>query len=440
MADKTIYTQTDEICRRQFMLQAARTYLGVAAAPMLGATIATEAFGAAAPPLRPRAAKNVIFLNMSGGMSHLDTWDVKPKAKEEVRGPIRGIRTNVDDLMISEYLKNTANIMDKVCIINSMNTNQGAHEQGQYILHRSYPMRGTIVHPAIGSWVLRLSGRRNETIPGFVTIGSGTENASGGFMGAKYSGVPIGNPNDGLKDSARAGGVTEVDFNKRLALADKMNTKFHGTFNQKQVQSYQGLYEEAVRLMTSEDLKAFDLGLEDQKTRGMYGGDSFGQGCLLARRLIEHNVRFVEVTLGGWDTHYDNFASVESRAAVLDTGFSALITDLERRGLLDDTLVAIGTEFGRTPEIVKEHQDGRDHFPSAFSCVLAGGGVKGGIKYGSTDGSGKKVVDKLCTPLNFNATIAYALGLPGDRVVTSPSGRPFWVANKAEPIKEIFPA
>lgn len=438
MSDKFFYNKADEISRRQFMLQTARNYLGVSLAPMLGATLATETFGAPAAPLRRRAAKSVIFLNMNGGMSHLDTFDVKPKAKEGVRGPVKAINTSAEGIQISGYLPKTAQVMDRVCLINSMSTNQGAHEQGQYLLHRSYAPRGTIVHPAIGSWVMRLGGRRNETIPGYVSIGGSAETASGGFMGAKYSGVPLGNPEDGLKDSKRAGSVSEADFNKRLNIADKMNNKFHGTFDQKQVKSYMGLYEEAVNLMTSEDLKAFDLGLEDTKVRSMYGSTSFGQGCLLARRLVEHNVRFVEVSLGGWDTHYDNFGSVESRAAVLDEGFAALVTDLERRGLLDDTLVCIGTEFGRTPDIVAEHQDGRDHYPRAFSAVMAGGGVKGGTRYGTTDGSGKTVVENKVTPPMFNATIAYALGLPLDRVVKSPSGRPFWVSNKEKAVTDIF--
>jgi hypothetical protein len=438
MSDKMFFNKADEVSRRQFMLQTARNCLGVSLAPMLGATIATEGFAAPAPPLRRNAAKSVIFLNMSGGMSHLDTFDVKPKAKENVRGPIRGLRTNADDIMISEYLPRTAQVMDKVCLINSMSTTQGAHEQGQYLLHRSYAPRGTIVHPAIGSWVLRLGGRRNETIPGYVSIGGSAETASGGFMGAKYSGVPLGDPGEGLKDSHRAGSVSEEDFNKRLSIADKMNEKFHGTYGQKQVKSYMGLYEEAVNLMTSEDLKAFDLNLEDSSTRALYGSDNFGQGCLLARRLVEHHVRFVEVTLGGWDTHYDNFNSVQSRAEVLDNGFAALITDLERRGLLDDTLVCIGTEFGRTPELVPEHQDGRDHYPRAFSAVMAGGGVKGGTTYGKTDSTGKSVAENKVTPPMFNATIAYALGLSTERVVKSPSGRPFWVSNKEKPVTDIF--
>ena len=434
MADCNIFNKADDLTRRQFMADAARKYLGVTVAPMLGATVASEAYGFTTP-LRARAAKSVIFLNMAGGMSHLDTFDPKPK-RPEVQGPATPIDTAAPDIKLTKYLPKTADIADRICVINSMRTNQGAHEQGQYYLHRSYAPRGTIVHPVLGSWVLRLGGRRNQTIPGFVSIGGSAENASGGYMGAKYAGVPIGDPNDGLKDSRRS--VSEDDFNKRLSLADKMNAKFHGEFNQKQVAAYEGLYDEAVNLMTSEDLKAFDISLEPSEMHELYGGDRFGRGCLLARRLVEHSVRFVEVTLGGWDTHYDNFTAVEARAAILDTGFSALITDLETRGLLDSTLVVIGTEFGRTPDIVTEHQMGRDHFPAAYSAVIAGGGVKGGTKYGVSDGKGKKVLEGEVSPKRLNATIAYGLGLPLDRVVKSPSGRPFWVSDKAKPVTEIF--
>jgi hypothetical protein len=434
MKDSNQFNGADELTRRQFMCDSARKYLGVTLAPMLGASVATDAFGFTTP-LRKRAAKSVIFLNMAGGMSHIDTFDPKPK-RPDVQGPASVIETAAPDIQLTKFLPKTAGIADRICVINGMNTNQGAHEQGQYYLHRSYAPRGTIVHPAMGSWVLRLGGRRNETIPGYVSVGGSAETASGGFMGAKYAGVPIGDPNDGLKDSKRT--ISEEDFNKRLSLAEKMNNKFHGEFNQKQVGAYEGLYDEAVNLMTSEDLKAFDINLEPQDMHSLYGSDRFGRGCLLARRLVEHSVRFVEVTLGGWDTHYDNFTAVEARAAILDQGFSALITDLESRGLLDSTLVVIGTEFGRTPDIVTEHQMGRDHFPSAYSAVMAGGGIKGGTKWGVTDGKGKKVVENKVTPKELNATIAYGLGLPLDRQVNSPSGRPFWVSDKAKPITDIF--
>jgi uncharacterized protein (DUF1501 family) len=159
---------------------------------------------------------------------------------------------------------------------------------------------------------------------------------------------------------------------------------------------------------------------------------------LLARRLVENGVRFVEVQLGGWDTHYDNFAGVEGRCKEFDQAYAGLIADLAKRGKLQDTLVVVATEFGRTPEIVTEHSDGRDHHPGAFSCVLAGGGIKGGMKYGETDASGSKVRDKMVTVQDLNATIAHALGLPHDLVLMSPTKRPFKIADKGAPVADLF--
>ncbi len=436
MADTSLFSKSDELSRRQFMIGAARSCLGVSVLPMLGSTVATsDTFAAAAPPMRPNAANAVIYLNMSGGMSHIDTFDPKPRNAEK-QGPTPVVDSSADGIQISGYLPRTAAQMHHVTLFRSMYTNQGAHEQGQYLIHRSYPPRGTIVHPALGAWVMRLSGRRNTTIPGFVSIGGSAENATGGFMGAKYAGVPLGNPNSGLKDSMRAGSVSEEEFNKRLSIADRMNQDFHGRFGQKQVKTYSELYDEAVKLMTSEDLKAFDLQHEDGKVRDYYGHNNFGQGCLLARRLVEHQVRFVEVTLGGWDTHVDNFVSVEARCQVLDQALAALISDLDRRGMLDRTLVVLGTEFGRTPDI--NGNTGRDHWPRAFTCLMAGGGVKGGFVYGASDRNARMVAENGVTPGMFNATIGHALGLATDRTVTSSSGRPFTIGDEAKPVKEVF--
>jgi hypothetical protein len=435
MSENNLFQKGDEVSRRQFMIGAAHSYLGVSVLPMLGATVATSDSFGAAPPMRPRTAKSVIFLNMSGGMSHLDTFDPKPE-NQEVQGPTPVIDTSAHGVQISGFLPKTAGVMRHITLFRGMRSNQGAHEQGQYLLHRSYAPRGTIVHPALGAWVMRLSGRRNTTIPGFVAIGGSSENATGGFMGAKYGGVPLGNANSGLKDSTRAHSVSEGEFGRRLSLADKMNSDFHGRFKQKQIKTYHGLYDEAIKLMTSEDLKAFDIKHEDSKVRDFYGNNGFGQGCLLARRLVEHQVRFVEVNLGGWDTHNDNFVSVEARCQILDQGLAGLISDLERRGMLDSTLVVLGTEFGRTPDI--NGNTGRDHFPRAFSALMAGGGVKGGFVHGETDRKAHTVKEGIVTPGMFNATIGHALGLPTERVVTSPSGRPFTIGDEAKPVKEVF--
>ena len=435
---KSDFLKGDEFDRRRFLMNAAKSCLGVSMAPLLG--------GAMSSPLRAQSkggershAEHVIFLNMAGGMSHIDTFDVKPG--NDVQGPVEALSTS-GDFQISQYLPKTAEVGDKMCLINSMTSQQGAHEQGQYMLHSSYSQRGTITHPSIGSWVVRLKGRKNSTLPGFVSVGGNPRNASSGFMGSEFAGVPLGRPDEGLKDSERAGSVSEEDFHKRLAIADALNKEFHERYKAPQLQAYESLYDEAVKLMHSEDLVAFDISKEPGKVRGNYGKDRFGQGCLLARRLVESGVRFVEVTLGGWDTHYDNFTAVEGRCSVLDQAYSALIKDLESKGLLDSTLVVIGTEFGRSPNIRPEQRNGRDHHPACFTTVVAGGGVKGGTTYGKTDKEGRKITDKPVTLQDLNATIGYALGIDHSQVIYSPSGRPFRLGGEdkmlGKPITGIF--
>ena len=430
---KQFLNKADEPTRRQFMLNAARAYLGVHLFPMLGPSIASAAAEGAA---KGSKAKHVIYLFMSGGMSHLDTFDPKPESKENM-GPVKTIQSAAD-LELSEYLPNTAKVTDKMCIINSMSSTQGAHAQGRYMAHTSYSPRGTITHPAIGSWVLKLGGKLHPDLPGFVTINTDPKFGNGGFFGAKYSAAPIGRAQDGLQDSVKPGEVTEESFERRLALADKLNTQFHSQYQNTDVKAYEELYRDAISLMNSKDLKAFDLNEEDSETRKMYGDGQFAQGCLLARRLVENKVRFVEVQLGGWDTHVDNFTAVAGRCKEFDQAYAALLMDLEKRDLLKDTMVVVATEFGRSPEIKTNHKDGRDHHPSAFSCVLAGGGVVGGQKFGSTDKAGEKVLENKMSIPDLNATIAYGLGLPHDLVLMSPSKRPFKIADKGTPATSIF--
>ncbi len=426
--------KADELTRRHFVSTAARAYLGVHLFPMLGGTLAEAAPVTAA---KGGTAKSVIYLYMAGGMSHVDTFDPKPK-KKDVMGSTETIPTKADGVMVGHYLKKTAAVMDKVCVINSMNSTQGAHEQGSYIMHTSYNLRGTIKHPALGSWVLRLGGRIHPELPGFVAVDSAPEFTGGGFLGAKFSAALIGSPDQGLQDSHRATEVSQQDFERRLTLADKLNRQFHDRYANVDVKAYEELYREAIALMNSKDLDAFDLQQEPAATRDLYGKGRFAQGCLLARRLVDHGVRFIEVQLGGWDTHYDNFTGVAGRCLEFDQAYAALITDLEKSGKLKDTLVVVATEFGRTPTLNAEHKDGRDHHPEAFTCLLAGGGIKAGMKYGSTDPAGNKVKDGLVSVQDFNATIAHALSLPYDTVVMSPSKRPFKIADKGVPVAALF--
>jgi len=411
----------------------AKSFLGVGALGLTG-----RANAALGPdlglPERAGAAKHIIYLYMSGGMTHLDTFDTKPG--HENQGQTKTINTNVDGLNISEYLPALAKHGEKLTIVNSLTSTAGAHDQGNYLMHTSYDQRATIRHPGIGAWALKYKGRMNPNLPGSVFVGGNSRiNGGGGFFEPEFEPLAINDPSSGLKNS-KLRGVNQDTFDHRLELAGKFDTEFHQLYDVKQVRAYTQMYDDAVRIMQSKDLQAFDLKQEDEMTRKRYGDNSFGQGCLLARRLIEHDVRAVEVSYGGWDMHNNVFVEAPNQCSVLDQGMGALLDDLERRGKLEDTVVVLTTEFGRTPRI--NQNAGRDHFPKAFSSVLVGGGFKGGIKYGKTDEGGENVIENPVKIQDFNATIAYAMGLPLDQILYSPSKRPFTVAHKGAPVLDLF--
>lgn len=428
------FFESSELTRRDFAATAAKAFLGVSVLPALGQSAFAAEESAKKNEKIKSKAWNCIYLYMSGGMTHLDTLDPKPGA--ETQGPVRAIDTAAEGIQISQYLPRLAKQMDKAAIVRSLSSTQGAHDRGQYLMKTSYTQRGTIRHPAMGAWVLRLLGKGNQSLPGNVRIGPDSRHPGAGFMEARYAPLPIGDPSSGLQNSKLPRGTTQPQFEKRLSLSEQFDSGFRAKFDQKKVRSYTDAYENAIRLMSSEELEAFNIYRESEQTRQAYGQDAFGQGCLLARRLIENDVRFVEVSLGGWDTHQGNFQRVPERTAILDQALGTLLADLSERGLLDETLVVLATEFGRTPRI--NQNQGRDHYPRAFSGLLAGGGIQGGQVYGSTDETGEEVDDGFTEIPEFNATIAAALGLPLTKKVYSASRRPFTVANKAEPIAELF--
>lgn len=416
--------------RREFLAYSAKAFLGVGLMPL---AVRSEAFAGSAT-VRAPTAKNVIYLYMAGGMSHLDTLD--PKSDQNVKGPVEAIKTKESGIQISEYLPKIASQMDKLAIIRSLSSTQGAHEEGRYFMHSSYTKRGTIVHPGLGSWLVKMDGPRNPNLPGVVHVGSPNPGGGNGFFEQRFAPLVIGNPETGLQNSKIRKGTTEEEFQDAVMLTNAFDAAFHRRYNQKKTRAYTDMYDDAIKLMSSRDLAAFELWQEPKNIRDAYGTNPFGQGCLLARRLVEHDVRFVEVTLGGWDTHTNNFERVEENAQVLDQALGTLLVDLENRGMLEETIVVLATEFGRTPKI--NDNDGRDHSPTAFSCALAGGGIRGGQVFGKTDTTGKFVSgDKAQVP-DFNATIAYALGMPLEKTVYSPSGRPFRVADKGAPILDLF--
>ena len=435
---KHLINSHDAPTRRQFVSGAAKTFLGVSLLNQLQAGKSLAAPGQGTSALKQVAtARNVIYLYMTGGMSHLDTFDPRPENKE-VQGETEAVGTNVDGIRISANLPLMARQMDKVALVNSMTSTQGAHEQGQYFMHTSYTLRSSIRHPAMGAWLQKFQDRGNPSLPGSVMIGNDSRHPGAGFFEAKYSPLMINDPDDGVANSKLNKWFAESEdrFGSRLATARKLDTAFAERYNVKNVRAYSDMYDDAVRMMKSEELKAFDLSQESEDLRDRYGRESFGQGCLLARRLVEHGVRHIEVSFGNWDTHNANFIRVPELCEELDAALSTLLQDLESRGLLDETLVVLATEFGRTPEI--NQNDGRDHHPKAFTCLMAGGGIRGGQAYGKKDEKGFDVAERKASVPDFNATIAYALGIPMDQVLYSPSKRPFTVADKGQPITILF--
>jgi len=419
----------NELPRRQFISELAKTCLGVGLLPLTGNYIHADGIG---PSKLIARAQSVIYLNMSGAMSHVDTFDPKPGTDQA--GPVEAIQTSADDIVLSQYLPSISQHMHNAALVRSVTSNQGAHMQAGYLMHTSYQKRGTISHPTFGSWVSKLKGKINSTIPGFVKIGGGY--GSPGYLESQYGPVPIMNPRAGLANSKKADYLTDENFDARLEMSSVLNKDFRAKFPVKKVRAYSDLYKDAVRLMRSQDINAFDITAEPEYMHEMYGDTNFGQGCLLARRLIENRVRYVEVTRGGWDTHDNNFERVEENCVDIDKAVSALLLDLERRGLLSETLVILTSEFGRTPDI--NPRNGRDHWPNAFSAMFAGAGVKGGTIYGASDEHGKRVVENPVKPEDLNATIARLLGISTLDVHYSPSGRPFKVANEGEPIMDII--
>jgi hypothetical protein len=428
------YNSLDELTRRQVMARISKALLGVGLLPQVFSSGAASADlnSAQNAPAKPKA-KNIIYLFMEGGQSHIDTWDPK---EGECAGPTKAIKTSADGVRISEYLPKTANQMHLGTIIRSMTSNQGAHYQGSYFMHTSFSPLATTQHPSLGAWLSHFQGPGNQTLPASVYVGESSRHPGCGFLPSRNSPLFVSDPGNGLRYLKLQKGLTPERHTNRMRLAASLDEEFHAKFNNKNVSAYREMYAGAYNIMKSEDLIAFDLSQEPEELRQAYGASPFGQGCLLARRLVERGVRFVEVGLHAWDTHVDNFNKVQDACVLLDAGLSSLVNDLQSRGLLKETLVVVASEFGRTPAIYGNL--GRGHHPSVFSSVLFGGGVKAGNVHGASDRSGETVESNKVTVPDFNATLAYALGLPLREEVLSPRGRPFTVAHKGQPVTQIF--
>ncbi len=425
--------QDDVQTRRSFMSRAARGLLGVTALELASGPVVGELM--ADPPKTSKGkAKQVIYLYMAGAMSHLDSFDPKPGAKSQ--GETKVIQTKVPGIEISDRLPKLAGWMDHIALIRSLTTLTGAHEQGNYVMHTSYTPLNSIRHPAMGAWVNKVFPRKGSSLPANVLIGSNPDHPGSGFLPAALAPVPISNPAKGLENTQSPNYLTEDQFKERMSLANQYDRKFKRIHQSRLIEAYDQTYREAVKLMGSPELKVFDIGQEDEKVRERYGVDRFGQACLLARRLVKSGVRFVEVEFGGWDHHQDIYNRMPEMLSTLDNAMDALISELKSLGLLDETLVVLATEFGRTPDI--NENAGRDHHPGVFSGLFLGAGIQGGAVFGRSDSIGASPDEDGVLPSDFNATIAATLGLPLDQEFVAPNGRPFKICDNGKPIQKIL--
>ena len=396
--------------------------------------------------------KSCILMWMGGGPPTIDIWDLKPGSKNG--GEFQPIDTSVPGMQISEHMPQTAKVAKDLSIIRSMSTREADHGRGRYYMHTGYVPNPTVVHPAFGSVVSYEIGRHRKAleIPSFVSIGGGAGEA--GFLGMAHAPYVVGSDGS-IRNAPSEEAVKRLPG--RLAMLEVVESEFIKSKRGELPAAHKDVYSNAVSLMTSRQLAAFDvdkadasIGLEaeSEETKSMYtasgnggrrGGNGFGQSLLMARRLVQTGVPFVEVNMGGWDLHQNCFQTQrDGHLPVLDRGFSALITDLKQRGMLDDTIVVWMGEFGRTPRI--NQNAGRDHWAASWANVVAGGGLKNGQVIGATDADGLRVADgsRSFLPGDVWATVAYAMGIPLNTVHTSKRGRPMKLANGGTPIRELI--
>jgi len=438
-----------------------REWLTLSAAGVLGSSLSgwfeQMAHAAAAPVARKKAC---ILLWMSGGPSQTDTFDLKPGHANG--GPFKEIDTAVPGVRISEHLPKIAKFTDKMAIIRSLTSKEGDHGRATFLMRTGYLPQGGLAYPSMGAVISKELDHNQLSLPGYVAIAPYRQFSLGayapGFLGPKYApliiadnggvgttpGRPGGYSADALRvqDLEPAGKVAATEAESRIDLLRDLESDFSASRPDTPPSSHRSAYDRAVRLMKTSARKAFNLDEETATVRDAYGRNLFGQSCLLARRLIEHGVPFIEITLGGlnggqfaWDTHGNNFDQVRQLSGVLDPAWATLMSDLKDRGLLDHTLIVWMGEFGRTPKI--NPSNGRDHYPNAWSAVLAGGGINGGQTVGKTSADGTTVEGRAVTVPDLLATVYRAIGIDPEKQNIA-NGRPIRLVEKGgTPIKEV---
>lgn len=385
-------------------------------------------------------AKSVIFIYLPGGISAQESFDPKPYSPLEYRGPLGTIKTNVDGIQISEKLVDTAKIADKLTIIRSMTHGEAAHERGTHSVFTGYKPSPALQYPSIGSVIAHEFGSRNN-LPAYICIPNvASEFAGTGYLSSSYSGFELGSDpaNDDFKVRDLVNSLDEGSFKRRQQMLESINKSFlNKVQSADNVKAMNTFYEKAYDLIKdSKAQEAFDINKESPETRDRYGRNTAGARMLLARRLVEAGARFITLTYGGWDMHDNIAGGITNQMPAFDKGYSTLISDLSDRGLLESTLVCVVSEFGRTPKI--NANAGRDHWPKVFSSVLAGGGIKGGMVYGSSDATGSEPQDNPVEIPHWATTIYHQVGINADKELMAPGGRPIEIVDFGKVITDII--
>ena len=385
-------------------------------------------------------AKSVIHIFLPGGMAHQESFDPKPLAPPEARGPLGAINSNVEGIQFGELWKNTAQVADKLVVVRSMTHGEAAHERGTHNMFTGYRPSPALQYPSFGSVISHEFGSKNSLPPYVCIPGQPNEFAGSGYLSSAYGPFSLGaDPAGGsfkVQDLALPGGITEGRFNRRRSILDGIDNHFKALEKSDALTAMDTFYQDAYKLISSPQARdAFALDKEADKLKDEYGRNEAGMRLLMARRLVESGVRFVSVTYGGWD-HHDNIqGAMGGQVPNFDKAYARLINDLSERGLLDSTLVMVTSEFGRTPKI--NATAGRDHWPKVFSVLLAGGGLKKGMVYGSSDALGAEPENDPMTVENLATTVYHQLGINSDKELMAPGARPIEIVDGGNVITDI---
>jgi uncharacterized protein (DUF1501 family) len=386
-------------------------------------------------------AKSVIHIFLPGGISAQESFDPKPYAPIEYRGPMGTIKTKLDGELFGEMLPNIAGVADRFTIVRSMTHGEAAHERGTHNMFTGYRPSPALQYPSMGSVVSHEFGPRNNLPPYVCVPGVSNPYAESGYLSSAYGPFSLGaDPASGsfsVRDLNLPKGIDEPRFTRRRSLLDAVDAHFRKLEKSDALDAMDSFYQRAYSLISSKEAReAFSLAAEPDAIKEEYGKNAAGMRMLMCRRLVEAGVRFVSMTYGSWDHHVNLQGGFKSQVPPFDKALAALITDLERRGLLETTMVMVTTEFGRSPKINKDK--GRDHWPRVFSIALAGGGIKRGQIYGSSDATASEPANNPLSVEDLATTMYNQLGIVADKELMAPGGRPIEIVDGGKVVEALL--